>query len=79
MLKNNLDSLQNKYATIKNNFTELEFQKNIIYKQIQELNNSLINDNVLNAPSIKEIVKNDSITSKVSDLISTARSSSFLG
>ena len=69
-LSNELISLQNKYATIKNNFTELELQKSIIYKQIQELNNSLINDNVLDAPSIKEIVKNDSITSKVSDLIS---------
>jgi hypothetical protein len=69
-LSNELISLQNNYSIIKSNFTELELQKNNIYKQIQELNNSLINDNVLNAPSIKEIVKNNSITSSVSDLIS---------
>ena len=69
-LSNELITLQNNYATIKNNFTELELQKNNIYKQIQELNNSLINDNILNAPSIKEIVKNDSISPNVSRLIS---------
>ena len=69
-LSNELISLQNSYTKIKNNFTELELQKNNIYKQIQELNNSLINDNVLDAPFIKEIVKNDSITSKIVDEIS---------
>jgi chromosome segregation ATPase len=69
-LSNELISLQNNYATIKNNFTELELQKNNIYKQIHELNNSLVNDNLLNVPSIKEIVKSDSITSNVSDSIS---------
>jgi len=69
-LSDELISLQNSYTKIKNNFTELELQKNNIYKQIQELNNSLINDNVLDAPFIKEIVKNDSITSKIVDEIS---------
>jgi len=69
-LSNELISSQNNYATIKNNFAELQLQKNNIYKQIQELNNSLINNNVLDAPFTKEIVQNDSIASKIVDEIS---------
>jgi hypothetical protein len=64
-LSSELNSLQNKYSTIKNNFTTMELEKNNIYKQIHELNNSLIKTNIIGTPFVKELIKEDSINSKV--------------
>jgi chromosome segregation ATPase len=40
-LSSELSSFQKKYETISKNYNEVEFEKNSIFKQIQELNNSL--------------------------------------
>ncbi len=69
-LSSELNSVQNNYASIKNNFAKVEFEKNNIYKQIQELNNSLIKNNIVGTPFVKEIIKEDSINSKVLNDIS---------
>jgi len=69
-LSSELNSVQNNYKIIKNNFAEIELEKNNIYKQIQELNNSLIKNNVVGTPFVKEIIKEDSINSKVLNDIS---------
>ena len=50
--------------------SEVELEKNNIYKQIKELNNSLIKTNVIGTPFVKDIVKEDSINSKVLNEIS---------
>ena len=62
--------MQNNYKRIKDNFAKLEHEKNNIYKQIQELNNSLIKNNVVGTPFVKEIIEEDSINSKVLNDIS---------
>ena len=64
-LSSEINSVQTKYETIKSNFNEVELEKNNIYKQIQELNNSLIKNNIVGTPFVKEIIKEDSINSKV--------------
>ena len=69
-LSSELNSTQDNYKTIKNNFEEVELEKNNIYKQIKELNNSLIKTNVIGTPFVKDIVKEDSINSKVLNEIS---------
>jgi len=69
-LSSELNSVQNKYSTIKNNFTKIELEKNYIYKKIHELNNSLIKTNIIGTPFVKELIKEDSINSKVLNDIS---------
>jgi chromosome segregation ATPase len=64
-LSSEINSVQTKYETIKSNFNEVELEKNNIYKQIQELNNSLIKNNIVGTPYVKEIIKEDSINTKV--------------
>tara|TARA_B100001142_G_scaffold324508_1_gene376383 strand:- start:21 stop:935 length:915 start_codon:yes stop_codon:yes gene_type:complete len=69
-LSSELNSVQNNYKRIKDNFAKLEHEKNNIYRQIQELNNSLIKNNVVGTPFVKEIIEEDSINSKVLNDIS---------
>tara|TARA_B110000240_G_scaffold192857_1_gene237738 strand:+ start:62 stop:976 length:915 start_codon:yes stop_codon:yes gene_type:complete len=69
-LSSELNSTQDKYKTIKNNFDEVELEKNKIYKQIKELNSSLIKTNVIGTPFVKDIFEEDSINSKVLSEIS---------
>jgi len=64
-LSGDINSVQKKYETIKNNFNEIELEKNNIYNQIKELNNSLIKNNIVGTPFVKETIKEDSINSKV--------------
>ena len=65
-----MNTVQGKYQTIKNNFAVVELDKNNIYKQIQELNNSLIKNNIVGSPFVKDIIKENSINSKVLNDIS---------
>ena len=65
-LSSELISLQNNHEVIKNNFNKSESEKNNIYKQIQELNNSLIKNNLVDTPFVKETIDNASINPKVS-------------
>ena len=62
--------IQKDYKSIKNNFTEVVNEKNNIYKQIKELNNSLIKNNIVGTPFLKEKIKEVSINSKVLNDIS---------
>ena len=69
-LSNEIIILQKKYEMIKNNFDTVEKSKNDIFKQIKDLNNSLTSNNIVGTPFVKEILKEDSINSKVLNDIS---------
>ena len=69
-LSNELVSLKDKFQIIKTNFDETEKEKNNIFKQIQELNNSLSSTNILGTPFIKEKIEEKDINSKVLNDIS---------
>ena len=69
-LANETINIQKKYATIKNNFDTVDKEKNDIFRQIQELNNSLSSNNIVGTSFVKEIVDEDSINSKVLNDIS---------
>ena len=64
-LSNKIINIQKKYETIKDNFELSENEKNLIFKQIQNLNNSLTNTNIIGTPYMKEKVQENSINSKV--------------
>ena len=57
--------IQKDYESIQNNFIQVENEKNNIYKQIKELNNSLIKNNIVGTPFLKEKIKEVSINTKV--------------
>ena len=64
-LSSEIINIKKNYQTIKNNFTDVEIQKNNIFKKIKELNNSLIKNNIIGTPFVKETVAEDSINSKI--------------
>jgi len=64
-LSNEIINIQKNYDTIKNNFSEVENEKNIIYKKIKDLNNSLIKNNIIGTPYVKDTTVGDSINSKI--------------
>ena len=64
-LSSEITHIQKNYKTIKDNFSEVENEKNNIYKKIKELNNSLSRSNILGTPFVKKTVKEDSINSKI--------------
>ncbi|MDA7686237.1 Atg14 domain-containing protein [Candidatus Pelagibacter sp.] len=69
-LSNEVVNIQNKYEVIKNNLTNVEVEKNKIFRQIQDLNNSLSKNNIVGTPFVKEMLKEDSINAKVLNDIS---------
>ena len=69
-LSNEIIITQKKYEMIKNNFEIAEKEKNDIFKQIQNLNNSLTSNNIVGTPYVKEILEEDTINSKVLNDIS---------
>ena len=69
-LSSELNFTKDKYETIKNNFNKVELEKNNIFKQIKELNNSLIKTNVIGTPFVKDLLEEDSINSNVLNEIS---------
>jgi chromosome segregation ATPase len=64
-LSSEMNDIQKKYDIIKDNFNKTEKEKNDIFKQIQELNNSLLKNNIVGSPFLKEKVEEDSINSKI--------------
>ena len=64
-LSSEIIKIKKNYETIKENFTDVENQKNDIFKQIKEINNSLIKNNIVGTPFIKETIEEDSISSKI--------------
>ena len=63
-------SITKKYEIINNNFNSVDKEKNNIFKQIQELNNSLTKTNIVGTPFVKDKLKDDTINSKVLNDIS---------
>ena len=64
-LSSEIINFKKKHETIKNNFDDVENEKNNIFKKIKELNNSLIKNNIIGTPFVKETVAEDSINSKI--------------
>ena len=64
-LSSELINIKKNYKTIKNNFTDVENEKNNIFTKIKELNNSLIKNNIIGTPFVKETVVENSINSKI--------------
>ena len=69
-LSSQVNDFQKKYETIKNNFNEVEKEKNVIFKKIKELNNSLLKNNIIGTPFLEKKIEEDSINSKVLNDIS---------
>ena len=63
-------NIKKKYEIIKDNLNSVDREKNNIYKQIQELNNSLTTTNIVGTPFVKDKVKEDTINSKILNDIS---------
>ena len=64
-LSSEIINFKKKYETIKNNFTDVDNAKNNIFKKVKELNDSLIKNNIIGTPFVKETVAEDSINSKI--------------
>lgn len=64
-LSNMIINIQKKYEVIKHNFDSSEKEKDMIFKKIQNLNNSITNTNVIGTPYLKEHFQENSINSKV--------------
>jgi len=64
-LSSEIINIQKNYEVIKDNFTGVENEKNNIFKKIKELNNSLIKNNIIGTPFVKEAVPENSINSKI--------------
>ena len=75
-LSSEVVNIQNKYEMIKNNLTNVEDEKNKIFKQIQDLNNSLTKNNILGTPFVKDLLVEDTINSKVLNDISESNKKS---
>ena len=69
-LSNEIINIKKKYEIVKNNFDAVDKEKNDIFNQIQELNNSITSSNIVGTPFVKEIIKENSINSKVLNDIS---------
>ena len=69
-LSSQVNDFQKKYETIKNNFNEVEKEKNVIFNKIKELNNSLLKNNIIGTPFLEKKIKEDTINSKVLNDIS---------
>jgi chromosome segregation ATPase len=68
-LSSQLKDTEKKYEIINDNFNNNEKEKNVIFKQIQELNNSLHKNNIFGTPFIKNINKEKIVNSKFLDEI----------
>ena len=68
-LSSQLKDTEKKYEIINDNFNNNEKEKNVIFKQIQELNNSLHKNNIFGTPFIKNINKETIVNSKFLDEI----------
>ena len=64
-LSSSVNDIQKKYDTIKDNFNKTEKEKNDIFIQIQDLNNSLLKNNIIGSPFVKDKIEETNINSKV--------------
>ena len=73
-LSNELFNIKKKYNKIKDYLNANEKEKDDIYKKIQELNNSLINNNIVETPFFKERSTEVSIDTKTPNDTNNAES-----
>ena len=73
-LSNDLFNIKKKYNKIKDYLNANEKEKEDIYKKIQELNNSLINNNIVETPFFKERSTEVSIDTKTPNDTNNAES-----
>ena len=73
-LSNELFNIKKKYNKIKDYLNANEKEKDDIYKKIQELNNSLINNNIVETPFFKERPTEVSIDTKTPNDTNNAES-----
>jgi hypothetical protein len=64
-LSNEIINIQKKYEMIKSNLASSEKVKEDIFKQINDLNNSLTKTNIIGTPFVKKIIEEESINSKI--------------
>ena len=64
-LSNEITNIQKKYEMIKSNLASSEKVKEDIFKQIKDLNHSLIKTNIVGTPFVKTTIEEESINSKV--------------
>ena len=64
-LSSSVNDIQKKYDIIKDNFNKTEKEKNDIFIQIQDLNNSLLKNNIIGSPFVKDKIEETNINSKV--------------
>lgn len=57
--------IQKKYDIVKDNLNKAEKEKNDIFIQIQDLNNSLLKNSIISSPFLKEKTEENNINSKV--------------
>ena len=60
-LSSELNFIKDDHLIIKNNYAEVEIQKNSIYKQIQELNDLLFKPNTVETPFLQKVTDENSI------------------
>ena len=64
-LSNLMYDIQKKYDIVKDNLNKAEKEKNDIFIQIQDLNNSLLKNSIISSPFLKEKTEETNINSKV--------------
>jgi DNA-directed RNA polymerase subunit RPC12/RpoP len=64
-LSSEMNDIKNKYEIIKDNFNKTEKEKNDIFNQIQELNNSLLKNNIIGSPFLTNKIEEVNINSKI--------------
>ena len=69
-LSNEMSDIKKKYEIIKENLNITENEKNNIFKQIKDLNNSLLKKNIIGSPFLKDKIGEININSKILNDIS---------
>ena len=64
-LSSSMNDIKKKHDIIKDNLNKTLKEKNDIFMQIQDLNNSLLKNNIIGSPFLKEKIEESSINSKV--------------
>ena len=64
-LSSSMHDIQKKYDIVKDNLNKTEKEKNDIFIQIQDINNSLLKNSIISSPFLKEKTEETNINSKV--------------
>jgi len=64
-LSSSMHDIQKKYDIVKDNLNKTEKEKNDIFIQIQDINNSLLKNSIISSPFLKKKTEETNINSKV--------------